>query len=258
MHKVKKPKKAETPKIAKAAAAAATTATVRPVVWPKPVAGKRVALNIVNANVPLPPQFKREEWQEIIVSRQVQGAHIPTDIYGLSSLPAESCDAIWNAGSLAYLYAHEVPVIIQEFHRILKPGGFVQITITDLQRVAQSISQGKLERELYRAPAGIITAIDLLYGHRASIASNRKDLQIKTGFTAHTIVHKFSAQGFGEVEVVRNKGFIMQLTARKVKAVPADKPLIRIQEEDLNEMMRARDNVDKAPEMLKITPEGGI
>ena len=47
----------------------------------------------------------------------------------------------------------------------------------------------------------------------------------------------------------------MYVMARKVVASPPDKPMIRVREEELNETMRKRDNIEKAPEMLKITPE---
>ena len=223
-------------------------------IWPITEKGKRVVLNIVNSNVGLPLMFKAPEWQEIIASKEVPNAHLPISIKELSEVPGESCNAIWNAGSLSYLYAHEVMPALKECYRILQPGGILVFTVSDLQRIGQVMGQNKLEQELYRSPAGPVAPIDLLYGHRGAIRSGHADLQIKTGFTAPSIAHKLTPLGFGDVEITR-EGWTLKIVARKVAASPADKPRIRVHEEDLNETMRKRDTIDKKPEWLKITPE---
>ena len=221
--------------------------------WPAAEKGKKIVLNIVNAGIALPKNFGPDEWQEIVASKEIPNA-LPIDLRSLASVPSESCNAIWNAGSLCYLYAHEVGAVLKECYRILQAGGILLVNVTDLQRVGQMIGQGKLENELYRSPAGPIAAIDLLFGHRRTISAGHTQVQIHTGFTASSIAHKLTPLGFGEVEITR-EGWLMYVMARKVVASPPDKPMIRVREEELNETMRKRDNIEKAPEMLKITPE---
>lgn len=221
--------------------------------WPKIEQGKKIVLNIVNSGAALPKSFRTDEWQEIVVSREIPNA-IPLDIHDLSALPSESCNVIWNAGSLSYLYAHEVAPVLKELYRILKPQGILLVQVPDLQRVGQMLAQGKLENALYNSPAGPIAAIDLLFGHRAALKAGNKRVQTQTGFTAGSIAHKLTPLGFGEVEVTR-EGWMLRAMARKIPASPPDKPLIRIREDDLNERMRIRDTIEKNPEWLKITPE---
>lgn len=222
--------------------------------WPAAEKGKKIVLNIVNANIALPKIFPHEQWQEVIASKELPDAHLAIDLRELADIPSESCHAIWNAGSLGYLYAHEVVPALTECYRILQPGGMLLLNVADLQRVGQTLAQGKLEHQLYRSPAGPIAAIDLLFGHRGAIRSGNKNVQIQTGFTASSIIHKLTPLGFGEVEVTR-KGWALNIMARKITASPADKPIVRVHEDDLNEMMRQRDNIEKDPEWLKITPE---
>lgn len=245
MHKIKKQK-----------APAVTANKAQNIKLPPLEAGKRFILNIINANMPLPRAFDAKNWQEVKASPHVEGA-LPIDITGLRALPDSCVDAIFNAGSLSYLYSHEVIPALKEAYRILRMGGTFMFSVSDLQKIGQVLAQGRPEREIYRAPAGSITALDLLYGHRMSIMNGRFDLQIKTGFSASSIAHKLTPLGFGEVEV-RRDNTQLHIVARKIDANPKDKPLVRIHEEDMNEMMRKRDNIDRNPEWMKITPEDGL
>ena len=63
----------------------------------------------------------------------------------------------------------------REFARVLKPDGFLLITLPDLEEVAKHIARGNLEEPLYvsppgNSPAGPISPIDILFGHRQSMA----------------------------------------------------------------------------------------
>ena len=225
--------------------------------WPPREPGKKLVLHLINANSKLPKSFDPAQWQEVTASKEMESADVPLDICGLAAVADESCDAIWNVASLCYLQAHEVVPVLKECFRILRPSGSLMLNLPDLQRVGQSLAQGKLEHELYRSPAGPITAIDLLFGHRASLRDGYQHLQVRTGFVAGTIVHKLTPLGFGEVEVTR-EGWLLHVVARKIPASPPDKPLIRIHEEDLNKTMQLRDKIEKNPEFMKITPENAF
>ena len=82
----------------------------------------------------------------------------------MSECPAASVDAIWSAHNLEHLSAHEVPLALNEFLRVLKPGGWALITFPDLQQVAEFIVADKLEDVAYESPAGPITPLDCVFG----------------------------------------------------------------------------------------------
>lgn len=207
-----------------------------------------VLLNIINSGTQLPPELRKSPQMEIQISPTPTAAQVGGSIHTLGFIPGKCAEIIWNAGSLPQCYAHEVVGVLAEFHRILKVGGVLCLNLPDLQRIAESVSQGRLEQALYRSPAGSITALDLIYGHTQSIAEGTRDRAAKTGFTAGSIASKITRAGFGEVDVWR-QGWLLMVRARKVRVAQGAKPVIRIHDEDLNLKMQKRDTIEKDPEI---------
>jgi predicted SAM-dependent methyltransferase len=105
--------------------------------------------------IPTPP------WREIRLDIDpVVAPDIVAAITNMEDVATESVDAVWSSHSLEHLFPHEVPLALQEFARILKPGGFVLITLPDIEEVAKHIAGGNLEDPLYVSPAGPISPID--------------------------------------------------------------------------------------------------
>jgi hypothetical protein len=105
---------------------------------------------------------------------------------------------------LEHLAAHEVPAALLEFKRVLRPDGFAVISSPDLEAVAAAISEHGIEHILYVSPAGPIAALDVLYGHRASIERGKTDMAHKTGFTCASLGRLLLEAGFGEALVTRH------------------------------------------------------
>ena len=61
---------------------------------------------------------------------------------------------------------------------------------------------------LYQSPAGPIHAIDVVYGHRASISRGNRLMAHRTGFTARTLGARLVDAGFRPVRVKR-EGFVL-------------------------------------------------
>jgi ubiquinone/menaquinone biosynthesis C-methylase UbiE len=110
-------------------------------------------------------------------------------------------DAVYCQHCLEHLYYHEVPVALSEFYRVLRPGGIVFIGVPDLRQVAWKVACGNLEGVLYESPAGPVSAIDCIYGHRKFLESGNIHQLHKTGFTPGTLKKKMKAAGFGNLKV---------------------------------------------------------
>jgi SAM-dependent methyltransferase len=125
---------------------------------------------------------------------------VQPDIIGsmtdMSVVASESVDAIFSSHNIEHLYPHEVPITLAEFLRVLKPNGFVVLTCPDLQSVAKLISENKLEDVAYLSPAGPISPIDILYGHRAAMANGNLYMAHRCGFTGKTLIQAFLDAGF--------------------------------------------------------------
>jgi SAM-dependent methyltransferase len=132
----------------------------------------------------------------------------------MGAVEGGSVDAVWTSHSLEHLYAHEVPVALAEFHRVLRPGGHVLARLPDIQKAAELLLRLGPTGVAYTSPSGPISPLDILYGHGASIARGEHGMQHKTGFTAQSLNAAFKAAGFTSARVQRKS---LDLWARASK-----------------------------------------
>ena len=101
--------------------------------------------------------------------------------------------------SIEHIHAHEVPLALKEFVRVLADDGFVVLTCPDLQMVCEAIAKDKLLDPLYVSTAGPIAPIDIVFGHRTSIAAGNLYMAHKCGFTYSVLSRLFLSSGFKSV-----------------------------------------------------------
>lgn len=146
--------------------------------------------------------FAGADWQEL---RLDIDERVNPDIVGtmldMSAVADGSVDAVFSSHNIEHLYPHEVPLALAEFKRVLKPGGFVVITCPDLQSVCQLIADDKLTAPAYTAPAGPITPLDILYGHRKAMAAGNLYMAHRCGFTRKVLSATLQGSGFATIAV---------------------------------------------------------
>jgi predicted SAM-dependent methyltransferase len=144
--------------------------------------------------------FNTDAWQEV---RFDIDPNVKPDIVGAMTdmrlVPTASMDALYSSHNIEHVYAHEVPVVLREFHRVLKTDGFVVLTCPDIQTVCEAVVQDKLLEALYVSPAGPIAPLDILYGHRASMAQGNLHMAHKCGFTYSALLGAFLEAGFAGI-----------------------------------------------------------
>ena len=145
-------------------------------------------------------RFRSAEWKEVRLDIDPQvKPDIVASLTDMSAVESDSVDAIWSSHNLEHLYAHEVPVALAEFRRVLKPGGFALVTMPDLEQVAHFVVADKLEDVVYTSPAGPITARDCIYGHSGMVAGGNHFMAHKTGFTATSLRNHLLSAGFSNI-----------------------------------------------------------
>src|SRR5215471_20169990 len=82
----------------------------------------------------LHPHFHGAEWREVRLDLDpAVRPDIVCSITDMRPVAASSADAVWSSHNLEHLQRHEVPQALAEFVRVLKPGGFLLLTVPDLQ-----------------------------------------------------------------------------------------------------------------------------
>ncbi len=152
--------------------------------------------------------FASTEWEEIRLD--IDPSVAPTvvgSITDMNSFASEHFDAVWSSHTLEHLFSHEVLPALREFKRVLKPDGFALIMCPDLESVADHLVRHGASHVAYVSPAGPITAIDMLYGHLASVAKGHHFMAHKTGFTAERLGNLLLDAGFPTANVRRDDHF---------------------------------------------------
>ncbi|MCJ2074450.1 class I SAM-dependent methyltransferase [Methylobacterium sp. E-016] len=171
----------------------------------------------------LHPIFHHGTWREV---RMDLDPRVRPDIVGsitdLSPFLDGTVEALWSSHNIEHLHDHEVPVALSEFRRVLRTDGFALITTPDIQAVAHEIAQGKLDSVAYISPAGPITPLDMLYGHRDSIRGGNLYMAHKTAFTAERLGRLLIEAGFSKVIVRRGANFDLWAVGLRPDAAPPD------------------------------------
>jgi len=144
--------------------------------------------------------FNTDAWTEL---RLDIDADVQPDIIGtmtdMSAVADASVDAIFSSHNIEHLYPHEVGPALAEFIRVLRPDGFLVVTCPDLQEVCRLVAEDKLLEPAYTSPAGPITPLDILYGHRPPMARGNLYMSHRCGFTEKVLVGTLRASGFKTV-----------------------------------------------------------
>lgn len=163
----------------------------------------------VKSPMKLHASFRGNGWKEIRldIDERVSPDLIGTMTDMRSVIPDGTFDAIWSSHNIEHLYAHEAPIAIKEFRRILRNDGFALITCPDVSAIAELIVDGKFDDPAYVSPAGPISALDMLFGHTRSIAEGNVYMAHKTGFTVSRLGRLLLEGGFPEAWVFNGTSF---------------------------------------------------
>jgi predicted SAM-dependent methyltransferase len=160
------------------------------------------------SNRRLHPIFDPGQWQEI--RADVDARAEPDVVSSMTDLRPHfaegSFDAIWSSHSVEHLHAHEIPLALAEFRRILKSDGFALITCPDLERVMTLFLEHGPDHVVYHSAAGPITPLDMMFGHGRSIASGNVHMAHNSGLTAERLGRLLLEADFAEV-ITRRRDF---------------------------------------------------
>jgi len=159
----------------------------------------------VHAHEKLPTVFRHNGWREIRLDIDPDVCpDFVASITDMRVISDEAVDAVYSSHNVEHLYPHEVPLALREMRRVLKKTGFALIKLPDLQEVARHVAEGNLDNVLYVSPMGPIAPLDILFGHRPSLADGNMFMAHRTGFTGSTLGAALINAGFAAVMVQRD------------------------------------------------------
>lgn len=162
--------------------------------------------------------FAGPEWEEV---RLDIDPSVSPDIVGtmtdMSAVAEGSMDAVFSSHNIEHLYSFEVPQTLSEFSRVLRPDGIAVVTCPDVQAVAAAVAEGRLLEPLYKSTMGLMSAIDILYGHRPSLAQGNLHMAHRTAFTGEVLAGFLHEAGFAKI-IMRRRPRVFDIWAVATKS----------------------------------------
>jgi SAM-dependent methyltransferase len=177
---------------------------------------EKVVLHVGCGTAPRPTEFPEADWCEIRLDIDERVApHVVASITDIPLIDG-GVDAVYSSHVLEHVFFHEAEKALAEWYRILKPGGVVILKVPDLQSVMEAALRYGLLHPLYVSDSGPISAVDILFGLRTSLAQGNAFYAHKTGFTGDLLAKMLTAAGFTGVDVVRLRdAYELQALAKK-------------------------------------------
>lgn len=156
-------------------------------------------------SIPLPREF--EGWEHVLLDIDPKvKPDIICDARDLKSLNAKEYDAVYCSHNLEHYFRHDVPKVLTGFSHLLVDGGFVYITVPNLDALMRTVIEKDIDIDdfLYQSEEGPITARDVIYGYGVEIERSGCDyFAHKTGFTPKSLRKILNQCGFPIVYTVK-------------------------------------------------------
>ena len=120
----------------------------------------------------------------------------------LENYPAASFQRLYVEQSLEHLQAHHVGWVLGQCLRLLTVEGVLVVRCPDLKALCQLVATNRLTEPLYEMASLPVTALDLLFGHRAQIARGDAGVLRRSGFTEGLLIATLRHHGFRTVRSV--------------------------------------------------------
>jgi SAM-dependent methyltransferase len=174
--------------------------------------------------IPIPEHYGG--WRHLLLDIDPTGEpDVLCDARELLSLDAGQFDAVYCSHNLEHYYRHDVMKVLRGFLHVLRPGGFAEVRVPDLQAVMQHVVATGMDVEdtLYVAAGGPITVRDVIYGWGKQIEESGVDFYAhKTGFTPAALTAVLEKAGFARVFIaVFTEAFEVRALAFKMEPTEA-------------------------------------
>jgi len=172
---------------------------------PAPGTVRRRVLNVGGGSKAIPIPGHYDGWEHLLLDIDGRGRpDIVCDARRLESLTARQFDAVYCSHNLEHYYPHDGAKVLRGFLHLLKPDGFAEIRVPDIQAVLRRVVQSGMDVAdvLYESASGPIAVHDVLYGFAKEIEQSGQDFYAhKAGFTPKSLRSALERAGFTAIFV---------------------------------------------------------
>lgn len=163
-------------------------------------------LHVGCGGAPLP------EWMEGIETRFDIDVNMKPDIVGSMTEMGDigPFEIVYCCHTVEHLTPRDVHKALQEFLRVLVPGGCAIVLVPDLEDIRPTHDM------VYMSPSGPVSGHDMFYGHES--CADNVYMRHCSGFTSDTLKAAFLKAGFAKVEAARDREPGWNLICAGVKA----------------------------------------
>lgn len=153
-------------------------------------------------------RFKGDDWQEIRLDPDASAKpDILSPLSSMKDVPDHSVDAVWAQHVLQRFPGPEIPLILKECKRVLKPLGYMLLSVPDGQAAAAYIANSRADEVLFQTPLGGVTPVDLICGFRLHLQRGLSNHHHRFVFTGELLGTILRDAGFTNIRVQRRATF---------------------------------------------------
>ena len=173
-------------------------------------------LNVGGGSRVLPPRYEGCEQTLLDIDSSVN-PDVCLDAKEIGRLAPNAYDVVYCSHNLEHFYQHDVDTVLKGFLHVLKPGGFADISVPNLEQLFKDMQVKNLDLQdiWYRNGSGLpITFHDVIYGWSMAMSQGNLYYAHKCGFTASSFYKELESAGFTAIQIVLDS---INITAKAYK-----------------------------------------
>ena len=156
--------------------------------------------------------FPLDAWEEVRIDMDAAAApDLHSALHHIPQISDNSVDGVWINHILQRLTFPEAAAVLIEAVRMLKEGGELLISVPDMQLAANYLARAEGEAEMFRAPVGPVTAVDMMYGYQRAIEAGDTSRIHKSGYNAESLGYFVRHAGVCNLHVQRHPHDVVAL-----------------------------------------------
>lgn len=162
----------------------------------------------------LPRRYAKWDQHLLDIDKNVK-PDIVCDAKKMKKLKPKQYDAVFCSHNLEHFYQHEVLAVLDGFLHVLKPEGFADIAVPNIQGLFKQVVEKDINDMWYPAGPNPISFHDVIYGWGKALSEGNLYYAHKCGFSPKSLQSALLLAGFSDVHIKADDFNINALAFKK-------------------------------------------